>query len=63
MQTIHSAEYHRADGRTYGDSWVLPGKRRVKPSSVMQEEMMSAQLPRYDRRRVYEVAQSVDAEV
>lgn len=33
MQTIHSAEDHR--------SWAFPGKRRVKPSSVMREEMMS----------------------
>ena len=45
MQTIHSADDHRADGRTYGNSWVFPGKRRVKPSSVMQEEMMSHSTP------------------
>jgi hypothetical protein len=27
MQTIHNAEDHRADGRTYGISWVFPEKR------------------------------------
>jgi hypothetical protein len=56
MQTIPSAEYHRADGKDLSE---LMGPTREEAS---QTEFSDAggndvtQHPRHDRRRVYEVA-------